>query len=129
VPAPDQEIEPRLRPGAWDPAGFLLRDEELAVRRATHDEACARLGTEPRQIGIRLVELLSAAAASDVGRPHRADGRSVTLIHQRGLITCPWAVDEFEACDVEPGGRPTANRFRIEHQGVSRSRASSSPPT
>jgi hypothetical protein len=116
VATPDPTIEERLRPGAWDTAGFLLPPETLAARRSADAAACARHGLEPEQVGIRLAELLGAAAPSDVGRPHRHGGHSVTILRQRGMITCPWAADEFEACPIPPGGHPTANRFRILHQ-------------
>lgn len=103
-----------MRPGAWDTAGFLLPSESLATRLATDLELCSLRGFDPERIGIRLRALLTAAASSDVGRPRRLGDHSVTLIRQRGMITCPWADDEFERCPVSPPGDPTANRFRID---------------
>lgn len=111
------EIERRLRPGAWDSAGFLLHDESLTERIALDLEDCARLGASPESIGRRMAELFSSAAESDIGRPLRSGDFQVEILHQRGLMTCPWAPDEFEACPVAPAGRPTANRFRLVRGG------------
>jgi len=102
-----------MQAGAWDPAGFLLPGESLASRLAADAEACSVRQVDPLSIGSRLVELLATADSSDVGRPERIGEFLVSVIHQRGLMTCPWAAEEFAACPVGPGGRPTANRFRI----------------
>jgi hypothetical protein len=111
------EIERRLRPGAWDTAGFLLPDESLAERIAEDIDTCARLDASPEAIGLRLADLLSSAAETDFARPQRHGEFQVVIVHQRGLLTCPWAPDEFETCPVTPEGSPTANRFQINRGG------------
>lgn len=107
------EIESRLRPGAWDTEGFLLHGESLTEQIARDLADCTRLGVTPQTIGLRLAELIGAAVESDVGRAVRIDDYDVDVIRQRGLMTCPWAADEFHACPVAPAGWPTANRFRL----------------
>ena len=57
--------------------------------------------------------LLAPGSDSDLGRFVSVAGRQVTIMRQRGMITCPWAVDEYETCPAGPAGHPNANRFRI----------------
>ena len=117
MPDPAGEIERRMRPGAWDSVGFLLDNDSLRETVAADDAACRRLGTTPEAIGLRLVELLRDSAGSDAGRPVRRGDVAVEIIRQRGMVTCPWAPEEFAACQTGPEGRPTANQFRIVGHG------------
>jgi hypothetical protein len=73
-------------------------------------------GTNAATVGHRRAELLSAARGSDVGRALRLDLVDVEVYRQRGLITCPWASDEFESCEIGEGSPPAANRFLIRHR-------------
>ncbi|MEO7260467.1 MAG: hypothetical protein ABI047_04295 [Jatrophihabitantaceae bacterium] len=112
------EIERRMQPGAWDTAGFLLPGESLRDCLAADAQTCARLGIEPGALGARLLDLLAAGRDSDLGRPVDVAGRHVTIMRQRGMITCPWALEEHETCPAGPGGHPNANRFQITVSGV-----------
>jgi hypothetical protein len=105
-----------MQPGSWDPAGFLRPGTSLTEVLARDAEALRSLSYDAATIGSRLAELLEIGAASDVGRPRGAGDFQVELHRQRGMITCPWAPDEFEGCSVGGGGRPTANRFVIVHR-------------
>lgn len=107
------EVERRMRPGAWDTAGFLLPADSLPDRLGADARACAELGVEPAALGAGLLDLLAAGRDSDLGRPVSVAGRQVTILRQRGMITCPWAFDEYETCPAGPAGHPNANRFRI----------------
>jgi len=109
-----EDIEQRMRPGGWDTSGFLLPGSGLAEVLAADADLVRRHGLDPEQVGGGLADLLLAGAGSDRGRPVRIGDHNVEILRQRGLITCPWAPEEFEACHVGVGGHPTANRFHIE---------------
>jgi hypothetical protein len=112
------DIERRMQPGAWDTAGFLLPGQSLRDRLTADAQTCARLGAEPGALGARLLDLLAAGRGSEMGSSVSEAGWQVMIMRQRGLITCPWAPDEFQTCPAGPGGRPNANRFRITGGGV-----------
>lgn len=109
------ELERRMRPGAWDTAGFLGADESLQAILVADAQVLAEAGMEAEALGDRLMSLLerAEAARSDVGRPLREDAFEVEILRQRGLITCPWAAEEFEPCSVGAGSRATADRFVV----------------
>jgi hypothetical protein len=109
-------VERRMQPGAWDPSGFLTPGSSLADVLARDADTVRRLGMELPVIGEKLQELLRAGGGSDVFQPTVVGDYAVEVLHQRGLITCPWAPEEFEACPVGQGARPTANRFIIRHR-------------
>lgn len=111
-----EEAERRMQPGAWDTAGFLPPGVALQDVLAEDAETIRRQGLDSEQVGARLAAILDAGSASDLGRPARVGDHEVEISRQRGMITCPWAPDEFEACQTGAGARPTANRFRIRHR-------------
>jgi hypothetical protein len=111
------EIERRMQPGAWDTAGFLTRGTSLEAVLAADRETLARRCVDAATLGDRLIKVLAGAGAgSDRGRPVRVGPHEVEILRQRGFITCPWASEEFEACSVGSGARPTANRFSVLHR-------------
>jgi hypothetical protein len=111
-----EEAERRMQPGAWDTAGFLPPGLALQEILAEDAKAIRRYGLDSNQVGARLAAILDAGLASDLGRPAQVGDHEVEIVRQRGMITCPWAPDEFEACRIGEGARPTANRFRIHHR-------------
>jgi hypothetical protein len=108
-----KEIQRRMRPGAWDTAGFLSEDDSLEVVLDQDGRVLEARGLTAEALGARLSGLLEAAEGSDLARPARSEQHEVEIVRQRGLITCPWAAEEFEACSAGAGARPTANRFSI----------------
>jgi hypothetical protein len=112
------EIERRMQPGAWDTAGFLTSGTSLETVLAADRDTLATAGLGSGTLGARLAEFLegASAAGSDLGRPAHLGHHDVEIIRQRGLITCPWAPEEFEPCSVGSGTRPTANRFLLIHR-------------
>lgn len=111
------EIERRMRPGAWSTHGFLLTNTSLEEVLANDAGTLASLGIAAKQVGQGLAELLEAAGSkSDWFRPFRTGEYKVEIRRRRGLLTCPWAPDEFEPCVVGTFLPPTANEFLIEHR-------------
>jgi hypothetical protein len=108
------DIEQRMQPGGWDTSGFIRPGSRLSEVLAADADLIHRHGVDPEHVGRRLADLLAAGARSDRGRPVRVGAHAVEILHQRGLITCPWAPEEFEACETGAGGYPTANRFHIQ---------------
>lgn len=123
----------RMRPGAWDAGGFLGEDEVLADRIEADAEVCTALGTTPKALGARLLDLLAEAEAeveaeveveveaepdvpADTGAGEVAVPlRTVSIRHRDGAITCPWALEQDEVCLRGPGGNPSADEFTITH--------------
>src|SRR5262249_42987693 len=100
-----------------DTAGFLTRGTSVETVLAADRETLARQGVDSATLGDRLGKVLErAGAGSDWGRPARVGPHEGQILRQRGFITCPWASEEFEACYVGSGGRPTANRFSVIHR-------------
>jgi hypothetical protein len=110
-----------MRPGAWDPAGFLAPGDSLADVLARDAATVRSLGIETPTLGKRLEDLLRAGAGSDALLSTDVGEYEVEVRRQRGLITCPWAPEEHEPCPISGGGRPTANRFVLRNRGSGRS--------
>jgi hypothetical protein len=93
----------RMRPGAWDAAGFLANDEVLDDRIDADVAVCAERGTTPEALGTRLLDLLAE------------DGPTVTIVpgEEAAAVTCPWALEQDEVCLWGPGGNPSSDRFAV----------------
>lgn len=102
-----------MRPNGWSPKPMLLQGEALAARFETDVTRLVQLGTTAQALGTRLAELLTSADGSDWFRPRRHAGYDVELRKRRGLITCPWAEEEYGKCGHGHGARATANEFVI----------------
>jgi hypothetical protein len=107
------ELERRMRPGGWSPKPMLLPGKSLATQLENDAARLAQLGTTAEALGTRLAELLASAGGSDWFRPRRHADYDVELRKRRGLITCPWAEEEYAKCAHGLGARPTANEFVI----------------
>lgn len=107
------EIEQRMQPGAWDSHGFLLPGVSLADVVADDAARLAALGVTAAEVGQKLAEVLASGASSDWLRPFKAGPFNVEILRRRGFITCPWALEEFQACAVGHPFAATANQFRI----------------
>jgi hypothetical protein len=114
-------IQARMQPGAWEYDGYLRRETDLAGLLKSDGERMRALGVEPRSVGVKLRELLTAAGSSDFARPRRVGDYQVEIHRKRGMITCPWAPGEMEVCQAGHGSFATANRFSIKHKPSRRS--------
>ena len=112
------EVEKRMQPGAWFTHGFLLKDTSLAEVLANDARTLTALSVTAEQVGQRLAELLESAPKSDWFMPFQRGEYKVEIRRRRGLITCPWAPDEFEPCNIGHPSPPTANQFLIQHRGT-----------
>ncbi len=112
-----EELERRMRPGGWSPKPMLLAGTSLPALLEADATRLAKLGTTAEALGSRLAELLQSAAGSDWFRPRRHADYDVELRKRRGLITCPWADEEYAKCTHGRGARPTANEFVIRRAG------------
>ena len=113
MPVTVDELERRMQPGGWSPKPMLLPGDSLAARLENDATRLAQLGTSAQTLGNRLAELLASAGGSDWFLPRRHAGYEVELRKRRGLITCPWAEEEYAKCSHGPGVRPTANEFVV----------------
>jgi hypothetical protein len=94
-------VSRRMRPGAWDAAGFLGKDEVLDDQIQIDLATCAVLVTTPEELGARLLDLLAEA------------GPGVTIVPGDDQISCPWALEQDEVCLRGPGGAPSGDRFSV----------------
>jgi hypothetical protein len=104
-----------MRPGAWTVTGFLAADASLGDVLAADAAELARLSVSAGKLGARLRELLERGSKSDWFRGKRVGEHRVELHRRRGLLTCPWAPEEFTACTVGRGSGPTSNEFVVVH--------------
>ena len=104
-----------MRPGVWTVTGFLAADASLGDVLAADAAELARLSVSSGELGERLRELLERGSKSDWFRGKRVGEHRVELHRRRGLLTCPWAPEEFVACSVGRGGGPTSNEFVVVH--------------
>ena len=104
-----------MRPGAWTVTGFLAADASLGDVLAADAADLARLSVSAGELGERLRELLERGSKSDWLRGRRVGEHRVELHRRRGLLTCPWAPEEFTACTVGRGSGPTSNEFVVVH--------------
>lgn len=96
-------------------SGFLAADASLADVLAADARELAQLSVSAAELGERLRELLERGAKSDWFRGKRVGEHRVELHRRRGLLTCPWAPEEFTACSVGLGSGPTSNEFVLVH--------------
>ena len=104
-----------MRPGAWTVTGFLAADASLGEVLAADGAELERLSVRAGELGERLRELLERGSKSDWFRGKRVGEHRVELHRRRGLLTCPWAREEFAACPVGRGSGPTSNEFVLVH--------------
>lgn len=102
-----------MRPGAWTVTGFLAADASLAEVLAADTAELARLSVSAGELGERLRDLLERGSKSDWFRGKRVGEHRVEIHRRRGLLTCPWAPEEFAACPVGRGSGPTSNEFVV----------------
>jgi hypothetical protein len=105
-----------MRPGAWTVSGFLAADASLAEVLAADKCRLAELGVSAQELGERLRDLLDRGSRSDWFRGRRVGEHRVELHRRRGLLTCPWAPDEFVACASGRGAAPNSNEFVLLHR-------------
>lgn len=110
-----------MQPGGWSLKPMLLPGDSLAARLEADAARLTQLGASAQVLGGRLADLLDSAGGSDWFRPRRHADYEVELRKRRGLVTCPWAEEEYGKCAHGLGVRPTANEFVIRRvkDGVS----------
>jgi hypothetical protein len=104
-----------MRPGAWTVSGFLAADASLGEVLEADARELERLSVGADELGARLRDLLERGSRSDWFRGKRVGEHRVELHRRRGMLTCPWAPEEFTACPVGRGSGPTSNEFLIVH--------------
>lgn len=106
-----------MRPAGWSINPMLLAEESLAARLRDDAARLDQLGSPAQALGARLGEILASAGGSDWFRPQRDGHYAVEVRKRRGLITCPWAEEEYAKCSHGQGARPTANEFVVRRGG------------
>lgn len=105
-----------MRTGGWHPTPMLSDDESLRGRIAGDAQTLQTLGLTAGELGGRLGELIEAGRDSDWFSPSEAREFRVELRRRRGIMTCPWAPEEFASCGKGDGGkRAGANQFVIRN--------------
>ncbi len=104
-PVPIEELERRMRPGAFSQVGFLGRTERLEEVLDRDRQILVDLGLTPAEIAAPLDALLDAAEASARNRARLGD-LSVRIELTTGFQICPWASDPNQAqCNAGGGVR------------------------
>jgi hypothetical protein len=108
------EIESRMRPGAFSRVGFLGPDESLTAVIESDRAEMNRLGLTPEQIAEALERLIDAAESS-ASRSAKVDGRfRVEVEILTGFQICPFAADPHHSqCTAGRGVRHASANWRI----------------
>jgi len=111
------ELEARMREGGWYTQPLLGSAESLTARIEEDCRQLHALELSAADLGAALVELLEAATRSDWHRPARVGTNLVEIHHRRGVISCPWADQEYEPCSRGDGGqRAGLHQFHIHNR-------------
>lgn len=103
-----------MRPGGWYVEPLLLPGENLEERVTADAERAQALGHDPAELGRRLGDLLAGAGESDWFTPAVRDRFRVEIRRRRGILTCPWAPEEYDRCPFGDGGKGAgANQFVV----------------
>ena len=108
-----EEIEARMRPGAFSRSGFLGLNERLADVISADAKVLSELGLSCAVLASKLDELVSAAEASPARQARIGALECQVQVHQ-GFQICPWAPDPHRAqCDAGLGVRHASVDWRI----------------
>ncbi|MGH2911390.1 MAG: hypothetical protein ACRDJ3_02825 [Solirubrobacteraceae bacterium] len=113
---PIEELERRMRPGAFSRSGFLGPGERLADVLESDRRTLAALGFSTHQMAERLDALITAAEATP-GRLARVDDRyDVAVELYTGFQICPWALEpDSGQCTAAGGVRHGSIDWRIRN--------------
>ena len=105
-----------MRPGGWNVTPLLSSDESLEERLLADARRLRDAGVSGAELGVTLAALLENAQGSDWSMPVTHGELQVELRRRRGVMTCPWAPEEFAGCGKGDGGkRGGANQFLIRN--------------
>ena len=95
----------------------LLRpDESLEERILDDTRRLQEAGASAAELGAAFARLLEAAQDSDWSLPASLGDFEIEVRRQRGVMTCPWAPEEFAGCGMGDGGRRAgANQFLVRN--------------
>ena len=105
-----------MRPGGWNPAPMLQPDESLEERLLDDARRLREAGAAAPELGAALAGLLEGAQGTDWSHPVARGELEVELRRRRGVMTCPWATEEYASCGEGDGGkRAGANQFLVRN--------------
>ncbi|HKE42851.1 MAG TPA: hypothetical protein VKG21_23735 [Casimicrobiaceae bacterium] len=108
-----EEIEARMRPGAFSRSGFLGLNERLAEVISADAKALSALHISCAELAAKLDELVGAAEASPTRRARVGALECQVQVHQ-GFQICPWTPDPHHAqCDAGLGVRHASVDWHI----------------
>ena len=109
----EEEIEARMRPGAFSRTGFLGAEEKLRDVIAADAETLQNLHLSYAEIASKLDDLLVAAEASPTRRARVGELECAIRVHQ-GFQFCPWAPSSPRAqCTAGLGVRHASVDWQI----------------
>lgn len=95
---------------------LLSDDESLETRIAADAEQLRELGVTTSELGSALSALLRRGEESDWFSPATRGSFEVEVRKRRGILTCPWAPEEYASCGHGDGGkRAGANEFFVRN--------------
>lgn len=113
-PPSEEEVEARMKRGAFSREGFLGPDEKLKDVLENDAKTLQNLKLTYAEIASRLDTLISAAEESPTRKALIGGLECQVRIHQ-GFQICPWAVDPHHAqCDIGLGVRHASVDWSIK---------------
>jgi hypothetical protein len=111
-----EELESRMRSGAFSRAGFLGPDEKLEDVLEADAHTLGELALSHERLAEALDHLIAAAEASPARRA-TVDGRYLVAVELRpGFQICPWAPDPHHAqCTAGQGVRHASMDWQIRN--------------
>ncbi len=113
-----EELERRMRPGAFSQTGFLGEHERLEDVLAADARTLGELGLTTEELAAPLDRLLDAAEQAR-GRSARVDGRFEIRIELfTGFQICPWAPSPHSGqCSAGGGVRHASVEWQLRNLG------------
>jgi hypothetical protein len=109
------ELERRMRLGGWYTHPMLLKGDSLSRTINSDVSILNTLNSTAKSIGEKMFSLIYQAKDTDWFRPISKDKFTIEIHRSRGLITCPWASEEFEPCTFD-NWPASSDEFKISNK-------------
>lgn len=104
-----------MKPGGWYTHPMLLKGDSLSRTVDNDLSTLNTLNSTAKSIGEKMFSLIHQAKDTDWFRPISKDRFTIEIHRSRGMITCPWAPEEFEPCTFD-NWPASSDEFKISNK-------------